>query len=127
MEGASYPRGRIEVNQGGELWGGPVDDRGKPLDPTQGVFHHLPPGVELRVMTTKVNKETKFAECHDFYQHSQYQVLHRDRFGELEGQMREFPKAKWDDIADAVVMGILYFLKKPAPKQKVSTQEYSYI
>jgi len=118
---------RIEVNQGGELWGGPVDDRGKPLDPTQGVFHHLPPGVELRVFTTKQNKETKFAEAHDFYQHAQYVVLHRDKFGDLEGQMREFPKGKHDDIADAVVMGELYYLKKPVPKQKVSTQEYSYI
>jgi hypothetical protein len=117
---------RVEVNQGGDLWGlahKPNDTRSR-----SGVFHDLPNGVGLMVGTTSLNKEIKFAQAHDFYQKPGIDIYHREHFGELERELIEFPKARWDDIADAVVMGINYFLK-PAASKKIRTgsTEVSYL
>lgn len=116
---------RTEVNQGGDLWG----IAHKPDGPRSrsGVFHNLPDGVGLMVSTTSLNKETKFAEAHDFYLKPGYTVLHAEEFGDLEREMIEFPKAKNDDIADAVVMAILYFLKAKPKKPTAAVYEDSYI
>jgi hypothetical protein len=117
---------RVEVNQGGDLWG----IAHKPHEPRSrsGVFHHLPEGVGLMIGTTTLNKEIKFAQAHDFYQKPGFDIYHREHFGELERELIEFPKARWDDLADACVMGILYFLK-PAASKKIRTgsTEYSYL
>jgi hypothetical protein len=117
---------RVEVNQGGDLWGiahGLKDARSR-----SGVFHNLPNGVGLMVGTTSLNKEIKFAQAHDFYQKPGIDIYHRNHFGELERELIEFPKARWDDIADAVVMGINYFLKPAASKKiKTGSTEVSYL
>lgn len=117
---------RTEVNQGGDLWGiahGPNDARSK-----SGVFHDLPNGIGLMVATTSIGKEIKFAEAHDYYVKPGYKILHASEFGDLEREMIEFPKAKNDDIADAVVMAILYFLKpKKSKKIRTGTTEFSYL
>lgn len=116
---------RTEVNQGGDLWGiahTPDGPRSK-----AGVFHHLPDGVGLMVATTSVNKETKFAEAHDFYLKPGYTILHANEFGDLEREMIEFPKARNDDIADAVVMAILYFLKSKPKKPIAAVYEDTYV
>lgn len=117
---------RVEQNQGGDLWGiahGLKDARSR-----SGVFHDLPEGVGLMVGTTTLNKEIKFAQAHDFYQKPGIDIYHREHFGELERELIEFPKARWDDIADAVVMGINYFLKPEKSKKiKTGSSEMSYL
>lgn len=116
---------RSEVNQGGDLWGiahTPDGARSK-----SGVFHHLPDGVGLMVSSTSIGKEVKFAEAHDFYLKPGYTVLHAKEFGDLERQMIEFPKAKNDDIADAVVMSILFFLKAKPKLPHAVVYEDSYV
>jgi len=117
---------RTEVNNGGDLWGKPH----KPNDPRSksGVFSNLPEGVGLMVANTSDKKEVKFAKAHDLYQKPGVQILHAESFGDLERELIEFPKAKNDDIADAVVMGLLYFLeKKPSKKIRTDSTEYSYL
>jgi hypothetical protein len=86
---------RVEVNQGGDLW--------------KTVLHSLP--VQLLVHTSSEPKEVRFAWALDFYQTAGGRVLHRERHRALEEQMVAFPKAPHDDIADAAVGGILYFLR----------------
>lgn len=116
---------RTEVNQGGDMWGiahKPNDKRS-----ASGVFHNLPTGVGLMVATTKINKEVKFAQAHDFYVKPGYTILHAAEFGDLERELIEFPKAKNDDIADAVVMSILYFLKPKPAKSVVGIYEDTYL
>lgn len=117
---------RTEVNQGGDMWGiahGPRDARSR-----SGVFHDLPKDVGLMVATTKENKEIKFAQAHDFYVKPGYTILHAKEFGELEREMIEFPRARFDDIADAVVMSILFFFKpKQSKKIKTGIKEFSYV
>lgn len=95
---AKYPRVRavrVEVNQGGELWG--------------TVLHQLP--VKLLVFTSTESKDTRFAWALDYYQTGGGRVLHRERLRSLEEQAVSFPKAPHDDIVDAAVAGVLYFLR----------------
>lgn len=100
---------RVEVNQGGELW--------------YTVLHDLP--VQTLVHTSNESKEVRFAYALDFYHRKL--VLHRDRkaLREAEEQMVSFPKAPYDDIADAVVCGILFFMRATAPiGTDVQTESY---
>lgn len=108
-----YPRiraVRVEVNQGGDLW--------------RTVLHSLP--VQLLVYTSKESKETRFAWALDYYQAAGGRVLHRERIRPLEEQMVAFPKAPHDDIADAVVAGVLYFLRG-SPTINTSAETDSYV
>ncbi|HEU4753993.1 MAG TPA: hypothetical protein VFU47_12865, partial [Armatimonadota bacterium] len=89
---------RVEVNQGGELW--------------HTVLHDLP--VKLLVHTSTESKEVRFAYALDYYQRGGGLVLHRERIRVLEEQMVAFPRAPYDDVADAAVSGILYFLRAGA-------------
>lgn len=100
---------RVEVNQGGELW--------------RTVLHSLP--VRLLVHTSHESKETRFAYALDYYQAAGGRVLHREQLRALEEQMVSFPRAPYDDIADAAVGGILYFLRS-APVDTTARQE-SYV
>lgn len=96
-----YPRiraVRVEVNQGGEMW--------------YTALHDLP--VPLLVHTSKEPKEVRFAWALDLYQRGGGLVVHRERIRVLEEQMVGFPRAPHDDVADAAVSGILYFLR-PEP------------
>jgi phage terminase large subunit-like protein len=98
---------RVEVNQGGELW--------------YTVLHHLP--AKLIVHTSNESKEVRFAYALDLYQRGH--VLHRERQRELEEQMVSFPKAPYDDIADAAVCGVLFFLSN-LPKVRSYAESRSY-
>lgn len=100
----------IEVNQGGDLW--------------KTVLHSLP--VQLLVHTSSESKDVRFAWALDFYQVAGGRVLHRERLRAAEEQMVSYPKAPHDDIADAVVAGVLYFLRTQKPRQTQATAD-SYV
>jgi hypothetical protein len=86
---------RVEVNQGGDLW--------------YTVLHDLP--VKLIVHSSTEPKEVRFSYVLDFYQRGGGLVRHREKIRAAEEQMVAFPKAPFDDIADAVCSGILYFMR----------------
>ena len=105
---AEYPRIKavlIEVNQGGELW--------------RTVLHSMP--VQLLVHTSKESKDVRFAWALDFYQAAGGRVLHREPLRAAEEQMVAYPKAPHDDIADAVVAGVLYFMRVGAIRSTAAT------
>lgn len=108
---AQYPRikrVRVEVNQGGDLW--------------YTVLHNLP--VPLLVHTSNASKEVRFAEALDYYQ--RLQVAHSQPMATCEGQMIGFPKVPHDDVADATVSGVLFFLSPPKVKKvTIRTQSYA--
>lgn len=92
----AWPRIRrlvIETNQGGDLW--------------REVFHDLP-NVKVETHTSIDSKETRFARGLDFWQ--RFRVLHAKRLPALEEQAVSFPKGAYDDVIDASVAGVLYFL-----------------
>jgi hypothetical protein len=101
---------RIEVNQGGELW--------------ETILHDLPPGVRLVVHTSTVGKEIRFSEALSYYQLRQ--VLHRERFPVMEDQMTGFPRAQWDDLADAASSAELFFLRPGRGKKQSRATVSSY-
>lgn len=109
-----YPRiklVRVEVNQGGDLW--------------YDVFNNLP--CKLSTDTVSDKKEVRFARALDYYQQRPTRVVHAKRMPLLEDQMTGFPKIANDDILDAVVAGVLYFMQSPPPKVVVSTTTHSYV
>lgn len=97
---------RVEVNQGGELW--------------FTVLHDMP--VKVLVHTSNESKEVRFAYALDLYHRGH--VLHREPMRELEEQMVSFPKAPYDDIADAAVCGVLFFLAELPRVQTTATATY---
>lgn len=99
---------RVEVNQGGELW--------------YTVLHTLP--AKLLVHTSNESKEVRFAYALDLYQRGH--VLHTEKMRELEEQMVSFPKAPYDDIADAAVCGVLFFLND-VPRLRTTAETHSYV
>ena len=108
---AEYPRikaVRVEVNQGGDLW--------------YTVLHDLP--VTLLVHSSTESKEVRFSYALDLYHRGH--VLHRERLREAEEQMVSFPDAPYDDIADAVSSGVLYFLKD-VPRIPTTVETRSYV
>lgn len=99
---------RVEVNQGGELW--------------YTVLHDMP--VKVLVHTSNESKEVRFAYALDLYHRGH--VLHTEAIRELEEQMVSFPKAPYDDIADAAVCGILFFLAE-LPRVATMASSHSYV
>lgn len=88
----------VETNQGGDLW--------------QDVFKDIP--VKYRSIKQTVSKQVRAGKALNFYQ--QGKVRHTSHFPALEEQMWSFPKTPHDDVLDAVVSGILYFLDDKQPK-----------
>lgn len=88
----------VETNQGGDLW--------------QDVFKHIP--VRYKSIRQSVSKQIRAGKALNFYQ--QGKVRHTQHFPALEEQMWSFPKVSHDDVLDAVVSGILYFLDNTTPK-----------
>lgn len=88
----------VETNQGGDLW--------------QDVFKDIP--VRYRSIKQSVSKQVRAGKALNFYQ--QGLVRHTNHFPVLEEQMYSFPKVSHDDVLDAVVSGVLYFLDNKAPK-----------
>jgi predicted phage terminase large subunit-like protein len=88
----------VETNQGGDLW--------------QDVFKDIP--VKYRSVRQSVSKQVRAGKALNYYQ--QGKVRHTTHFPALEEQMYSFPKVSHDDVLDAVVSGVLYFLDNKAPK-----------
>lgn len=97
----------VEVNQGGDLW--------------KDVFKHIP--AKYRSKNQSVSKQVRAGKALNFYQ--QGKVRHTSRFPVLEEQMYSFPKISHEDVLDAVVSGILYFLDNKAIK--LETKQINYL
>jgi phage terminase large subunit-like protein len=92
----TYPHIRrilVETNQGGELW--------------PEVFHHLP-NVKVVTHTSSKSKEIRFADALRHWQTGR--VLHSRKISILEEQAVAFPKGTYDDVIDAAVAGVHYFI-----------------
>lgn len=97
----------VEVNQGGDLW--------------KDVFKHVP--AKYRSKTQHLSKQIRAGKALNFYQ--QKKVKHTAHFPILEEQMWAFPKLSHEDVLDAVVSGILYFLDNKAVK--LETKQINYL
>jgi phage terminase large subunit-like protein len=97
----------VETNQGGDLW--------------KDVFGGLP--AKYRSKHEKQSKQIRAGKALNYYQ--QKKVRHTQHFPMLEEQMWAFPKVAHDDVLDAVVGGVLYFLDNKAPK--ISAKQINYI
>ena len=97
----------VETNQGGDLW--------------KDVFKNIP--VRYRSIKQSVSKQVRAGKALNFYQ--QGKVRHTSHFPALEEQMWSFPKTPHDDVLDAVVSGILYFLDDKNPK--VLAKQFNYL
>lgn len=82
----------VETNQGGDLW--------------KQVFEDVP--AKFRSVRQREKKELRATRALDFYRKGR--IFHTKHMSILEEQMLAFPKLQHDDVVDAVVSGILYFL-----------------
>lgn len=96
----------VEVNQGGDLW--------------KDVFKNVP--AKYRSKTQSLSKQIRAGKALNFYQ--QGKVRHTAHFPVLEEQMWAFPKVSHEDVLDAVVSGILYFLDNKAVKLEAKQINY---
>jgi hypothetical protein len=98
----------VESNQGGDMW--------------QDTFAGIP-GIKVIQHNSTTGKEVRFGEALQFWQDGR--VTHARRWDTLEEQAVGFPKATYDDVVDAAVSGVRYFLlKEDAPVASVSEMEY---
>lgn len=97
----------VEVNQGGDLW--------------KDVFKNVP--AKYRSKNQSLSKQIRAGKALNFYQ--QKKVKHTNHFPVLEEQMWAFPKLSHEDVLDAVVSGILYFLDNKAVK--LETKQINYL
>lgn len=96
----------VETNQGGDVW--------------KSVLDGVP--AKYRAVHQREKKELRAAHALDFYRKKE--VFHTRHFDVLQTQMFAFPKVKNDDVLDAVVSGVLYFLDKPRGKATVKRTSY---
>lgn len=96
----------VETNQGGDLW--------------KDVFKQI--SIKYRSKHQKISKQIRAGKALNFYQ--QKKIKHTKHFPALEEQMWAFPKVANDDVLDAVVSGILYFLDNKAPKIAIAQFNY---
>jgi hypothetical protein len=85
----------VESNQGGDLWG--------------EIFSEVP-GIRVVQHNSSTGKEIRFGEALEYWQ--RHRVHHAERFDVLEEQAVGFPKAAYDDVIDAAVSGVRYFMLK---------------
>jgi len=97
----------VETNQGGDLW--------------KDVFKDIP--VKYRSIRQSISKPIRAGKALNYYQ--QGKVRHTAHFPTLEEQMYSFPKVSHDDVLDAVVSGVLYFLDNK--RGKVVVRQLSYL
>jgi phage terminase large subunit-like protein len=96
----------VEVNQGGDLW--------------KDVFKNVP--AKYRSKSQTLSKQIRAGKALNFYQ--QGKVRHTAHFPVLEEQMWAFPKVSHEDVLDATVSGILYFLDNKATKLQAKQINY---
>ena len=96
----------VEVNQGGDLW--------------KDVFKNVP--AKYRSKSQSVSKQIRAGKALNFYQ--QQKIKHTGHFPVLEEQMWSFPKVSHDDVLDAVVSGVLYFLDNKAVRVGATQLNY---
>jgi hypothetical protein len=96
----------VEVNQGGDLW--------------KDVFKNVP--AKYRSKNQSLSKQIRAGKALNFYQ--QGKIRHTQHFPILEEQMWSFPKIAHEDVLDAVVSGVLYFLDNKAPKIEARQVNY---
>ncbi|MFC9001110.1 hypothetical protein ACFT7U_36165 [Streptomyces rochei] len=97
----------VETNQGGDVW--------------KSVLDGVP--AKYRSVHQTEKKELRATRALDFYRRKE--VFHTGHFDTLQTQMFAYPRVKNDDVLDAVVSGVLYFLGQP--KGKVTVKRSSYI
>lgn len=100
---------RIESNQGGDLW--------------KDVLHDLP-AVKILTHSSSSSKEVRFAQALDWWQRGR--VIHSHRLPMLEEQAVAFPEAAYDDVIDAAVAGVQFFLQ-PQIKAKAGSTVRDYM
>lgn len=96
----------VETNQGGDVW--------------KSIFDGVP--AKYRGVHQREKKELRATKALDFYRKKQ--VVHAAHFDVLQTQMFAFPKVKNDDVLDAVVSGVLYFLGVETKKAAVKRNSY---
>ncbi len=97
----------VETNQGGDVW--------------KSVLDGVP--AKYRGIHNTEKKELRATKALDFYRRKM--VMHTGHFDTLLTQMYAYPKVKNDDVLDAVVSGVLYFLGKA--QKKPGAKKTSYI
>lgn len=102
----------VETNQGGDLWAGPG-----------GVLQGL--GVRVGTHWASESKEVRFARELDHWQRGR--VLHGEAMPMLEEQAVAFPNHAYDDVIDAAVAGVHYFLTRPFMKTRVTEHSEVYV
>lgn len=85
----------IETNQGGNLW--------------LKILWGMP--VKVKTVHQSEPKEVRAARALNHYQRGK--VIHRAGLEQAEAELVGFPKAPHDDIVDAIVTAVLYFLSRP--------------
>lgn len=98
----------VEVNQGGDLW--------------RDVFKDVP--CKYRAVRQTVSKEIRAGKALNFYQRGM--VFHITTFPALNEQLMAFPRVSHDDVLDATVSGVNYFLDAPQGSP-VRAAQLSYI
>ncbi|MDX2578041.1 hypothetical protein PV332_21535 [Streptomyces scabiei] len=96
----------VETNQGGDVW--------------KSVLDGIP--AKYKGIHNTEKKELRATKALDFYRRKM--VVHTGHFDTLLTQMYAYPKVKNDDVLDAVVSGVLYFLGKPQKKPGVKRTSY---
>lgn len=90
----------VEVNQGGDTW--------------KAILHDMP--VPVLTVHQSEKKEVRAADVLNLYQATPKRVVHAPGLVRVEEQMIAFPKAKHDDLVDAVGSGVAFFLLRKRKK-----------
>ncbi|WP_121720710.1 hypothetical protein [Streptomyces sp. E2N171] len=96
----------VETNMGGDVW--------------KSVLDGVP--AKYKGIHNRESKPLRATKALDFYRKGE--VFHTAHFETLQTQMYGYPRVKNDDVLDAVVSGVLYFLGKPQAKTTVKRQSY---
>jgi len=98
----------IEINQGGDAWATILSPLPVPIIP----IHQTEP------------KEVRAARVLDYYQAGW--VAHARKLPAFEEQAVAFPRGQHDDVVDAVVTGVQFFLKgRKQPRRQITSAAYA--